>query len=1674
MNTKLGAVPLSADILIKANIGLWAFELDEGKAPRMYVDEAMLSLIGLERQVSPEETYHAWYDRIDGGAYGLVAEAVEKMTAGEHAEVQYPWHHPNGEKWIVRCGGVRNFEYTAGVRIEGTHQNVTSLVHFDEKELERIRQQEREIEKAKLREEMLSYVSRNNPDVQGFVDFISRRIVEIFGCDQVIFFDTKGNKFVHNTPGTETVPEALCAACPFERCRGNEKYGDEGTIVMNDCREGYMGEAVHPDCPVKSSAIQQVFADDKLVGWLNANYLKEYHTFSANGIDIMKTVSAYFGLLLERINAKKAEEERIIKELADKEYRRNREIIETLVSDYTSVYYVNLVTGEMQITKISEQVKSKVGDRFYQGMNFADALNLWISSEIQNSDIEAIKAFASAGYIRSLLRKQDTYKKIYRVGTEDNFRYNELKLVKVNPEAEAAAVVLGIADRDAEIRAQQQEEIIKQRNLEIIEILASEYSSVYHIDLTTDELNPYTMNAETESKFGQIFNSGITYSEAFKLYVEKLIYPEDKAMMLEAGSLENIRRELRTQKTFLTTYRSSDNKYSEMKFVKVGGDFDTPVAVALGFAEKDEEIRAEKQRAIEQQRYNAVVKALSSEYSSIYFANVDENILMPYANSGRITGKFGTAAFSGMSYTQAAGAYVQYACSPESKAGLRMALSQDYIREQLSQKQYFTFIYQNEKGEYCEMKCVHADERTDTLNIVVGFAVKDKEIRSKQEAEAERRRNTEIIEILASEYSSVYYIDLTTDGLNPYTMNEETETSFGSVFRSGITYSEAYRLYVEKLIYPEDKAMMLRAGSAENIRLELAAKKTFLTTYRNAANKYCEMKFVKVGGDCDEPVAVALGFAEKDEEIRQKQAAEQERQMNFDIIEILASEYTSVYYIDLTTDGLNPYTMNAETETTFGSVFRSGITYSEAYRLYVDKLVFSEDKPMMLRAGSLGNIMKELRTKKTFLTTYRNAEGHYSEMKFVKVGNVEGTPTAVALGFADKDEELRAKLEEERILQRNIEIIEILASEYTSVYYIDMTTDELDPYTMNEQTENEFGEIFRSGIQYSEAFRLYVDKLVYPEDKAMMLKAGSVYNILYELAGKKTFLTQYRNAAGEYCEMKFVKVGDEENPESVALGFSNKDEEIRAEVARKEKQAMDQAVISGLSDDFGCVVYTSYDAYDEVHYRFDPLFEKHIEGWSQINDFKERLEKLTNTIMHPEDREAFWAATRPKTVREAIDRDGVYYVNFRTLVDGEETYYQAKFVRDEIHPETNVIAGFHNVDAETKREMEALEQAKAASRAKTDFLFNMSHDIRTPMNAIIGFTNMAMRDAENPERVRENLKKVQLSGNMLLSLINDILDMSRIESGKAALNEVNMDAEAVFMNIQPVMDNLAASKDIDLSFAVTNIRDRFIYADTARVDRIMINLVSNAVKYTEGNGRVQVVCEQLEGAKPGYGLYRFTVKDNGIGMSEEFQKQMFEEFAREENSTMSGIQGTGLGLPLAKKLAEMMGGHITCKSKRNVGTTFFVTIPFRLQTAEDIAAESTQEQHNTLVDFTGKRVLLVEDNALNREIALDILEDEGMQVETAVNGEEAVHAVSEKGTEYYDFVLMDIQMPVMNGYEATEEIRKLYPEAELPIIALSANAFEEDRQKSIAVGMNDHVAKPVKVEDLKAVMARFM
>lgn len=393
----------------------------------------------------------------------------------------------------------------------------------------------------------------------------------------------------------------------------------------------------------------------------------------------------------------------------------------------------------------------------------------------------------------------------------------------------------------------------------------------------------------------------------------------------------------------------------------------------------------------------------------------------------------------------------------------------------------------------------------------------------------------------------------------------------------------------------------------------------------------------------------------------------------------------------------------------------------------------------------------------------------------------------------------------------------------------------------------------------------------------------------------------------------------------------------------------------------------------------------------------------------------------------------------------------------------------------------ALSDAEEANKAKTDFLFNMSHDIRTPMNAILGFTNIAEKNIDDKERVLDCLAKTKQSGNLLLTLINSVLDMSRIECGNAETEINEGDVYQCFVNIESTLCEEASEKDVSLTFEYGEITDRYVYADFARCIRIFTNLISNAVKYTREGDSIRVRCEQASPQENGYARYRYTIEDNGIGMSKEFQKHMYEAFSRERSTTASGISGTGLGLSVCKTFVDFLHGEISCESEPGKGTVFTVVLPFKIREVaenEEPVCSCTQSADGDAapkqVDFTNKRILVVEDNELNREIVTYLLQEKGCITEEAEDGSIAVQKAIEKGPLYYDLILMDIQMPVMNGYEATKQIRERYPDVRIPIIAISANAFAEDRMASANAGMDAHVAKPIDVNEMFEVMGHFI
>ena len=614
---------------------------------------------------------------------------------------------------------------------------------------------------------------------------------------------------------------------------------------------------------------------------------------------------------------------------------------------------------------------------------------------------------------------------------------------------------------------------------------------------------------------------------------------------------------------------------------------------------------------------------------------------------------------------------------------------------------------------------------------------------------------------------------------------------------------------------------------------------------------------------------------------------------------------------------------------------------------------------------------------------------------------------------------------------------------------------------------------------------------------------------------------------------------------------------------------------------------------------------------------EESMEEYIEQFVYEEDRDLLRASFSLENLQRELEKQMQYYVNYRISAEDGIKYFQVRAVRAGIWESGHgIVLGFRSVDEEIRREMEkkglledALMQANRASRAKSVFLSNMSHDIRTPMNAIVGFTALAITHIDHREQVEEYLKKIMTSGNHLLSLINDVLDMSRIESGKIHLDEKPCSLPDILHELRNILQADVRAKQLELYMDAVDVWDEDICCDKLRLNQVLLNLLGNAVKYTGAGGIVSLRVTEKAGAPAGYANYEFCVKDTGIGMSEEFVSHIFEPFEREENSTTSGIQGTGLGMAITKNIVDMMNGSISVKSEQGAGTEFHVAFTFRLLTEEkepldipelkngralvvdddfntcdsvtymlqqvgmraewtlsgkeailrthqalmrgdmysvyivdwllpdmngievtrrirkemgdDVAvivltaydwadieeeareagvtafcskplfmselrsclhsvinAEETAEkerEQETKVRSTG-RILLAEDVLLNQEIAVAILGDAGFTTEVAENGKIALEMVQNSQPGYYQLVLMDVQMPVMNGYEAARAIRKLDNAAlaSLPIIAMTANAFEEDKREALACGMNGHIAKPIDVKKLFETLDRVL
>ena len=517
-------------------------------------------------------------------------------------------------------------------------------------------------------------------------------------------------------------------------------------------------------------------------------------------------------------------------------------------------------------------------------------------------------------------------------------------------------------------------------------------------------------------------------------------------------------------------------------------------------------------------------------------------------------------------------------------------------------------------------------------------------------------------------------------------------------------------------------------------------------------------------------------------------------------------------------------------------------------------------------------------------------------------------------------------------------------------------------------------------------------------------------------------------------------------------------------------------ITQALTSDYFCLYVVDPDTEDFVLYSSHEEFDR-LGVEESGSDFFALTRKNMDLLLHPEDRDRSKALFTKEKIMSILEKDGFFTSRFRIMIDGLPVYIRIKGTLLEDDDGRHLIIGSSNINAQMKREEEYRKKmAEARTSAKNDFLANMSHDIRTPMNAIIGYTNIANTHIHNPQKVRETLEKIGSSSHFLLSLINDILDISKIESGKMSLSTGPCDLGEVFGRIEDITTLQARNKSLIITYQYDRIKHQKVNADELRIEQILINILSNAIKYTPAGKKVELIAEEenLSGQKENENryLYRFVVRDQGVGISEAYLPHIFESFTREHNTTTNQVQGTGLGLAITAKIVELMDGRIYVKSKQGQGSEF--TVEIELDSLESIETEKVEEEHE--IDLVGNRILLVEDNDINAEIAKMVLEQEGMIVSVAKNGKMGLKMVQNGEEDTYQAILMDIQMPIMNGYEATKAIRNLEGDyyKKIPIIAMSANAYSEDVATCLEAGMNTHIAKPFNPVELIKTLQKYI
>ena len=710
------------------------------------------------------------------------------------------------------------------------------------------------------------------------------------------------------------------------------------------------------------------------------------------------------------------------------------------------------------------------------------------------------------------------------------------------------------------------------------------------------------------------------------------------------------------------------------------------------------------------------------------------------------------------------------------------------------------------------------------------------------------------------------------------------------------------------------------------------------------------------------------------------------------------------------------------------------------------------------KTGSCQNVIFRLKGK----DGYHWVSDSYSALKQDSTLFFQGNITDVTSFMLDK---------EKRAEERN-QMLTALTMEYSTVIMGDLMENVVvvvkhDGHMYDHGGLDDFSSEDKKN--YTECLRSFYNRVLVKESCPDFLDILSPIPLMNALMKNEIVELQYQiypNSNGnESLYARAIRLYDEKHHFRFMMGFRPMDE------VRKKENVLElqREIIEGISKDYFSVLLVDLGNGQIYSYREAGSNGKRIADFcrSYHDRWTELLPAYATQLVSDASREDFLEELSFEKLKSCNED---YSFTYEYMSDEGILYYQAhvSYVKKKDRTRA-VVIGTRNIDDLIKKERlqkeqlkEAYIRAENASKAKTDFLNSMSHDIRTPMNVILGYNQLMKRQLTDPV-LMDYQKKIEQSGNLLLSIINDVLNMARIESGKSVLSESSESIVDMVEEVTNVFGAMALEKEIVLDTKI-DIVHKQVLCDSTKVKEILVNLIGNAIKYTHSGGRVTVDVKELECSKDGYGTYQIQIIDTGIGMSESFIPTLFEAFTREATGD---IVGTGLGMPIVKKLVDMMGGTIDVESKLGKGSTFTITIDHKL-VDEERSETKQKDLMNSEYSLKGKHVLLAEDNELNAEFAKIILEDCGLHVDLARDGLECVGKVVQKPFGSYDFILMDIQMPNMNGYLATQKIRTIPEKNTIPIIAMSANAFDEDKKQALNAGMDGYISKPIDMDKLQS------